>query len=205
MLRRHRQTYHGLAARWFEQIAECTRRTEEYAGLIADHYANAGDGEAAARWFLVAGHQATSVHGLADAKRLLDRGLELAPASAALVRLDLLLAREAVLDRIGDRAAQEVDLAALAELVKHVDDPERRIRLLLTRCRWTFHHSQYDEQAAAAQEAITLAQAAALDELVNEARCGRARGWRGKASTRPPAPLSTRRSPAPGPSVNAAS
>jgi len=179
VLRRHRQTYHGLAARWFEQMAERTRRADEYAGLIADHYANAGDGEAAARWFLTAGQHATSVHGLADAKRLLDRGLELAPESATLVRFDLLLAREAVLDRIGDRAAQEVDLAAL---VRDVDDPVRRIRLLLTRCRWTFHHSQYDEQAAAAQEATTLAQAAGLDELVNEARLwsGKGLAWQGE-------------------------
>ena len=31
VLRRHRQTYHGLAARWFEQMVERTRRADEYA------------------------------------------------------------------------------------------------------------------------------------------------------------------------------
>ena len=42
--------------------------------LIADHHANSGDREAAARWYLIAGQQAASVHGLADARRLLDAG-----------------------------------------------------------------------------------------------------------------------------------
>ena len=39
MLRRHRRTYHRFAARWFERMAETSRRTDEYAGLIADHHA----------------------------------------------------------------------------------------------------------------------------------------------------------------------
>ena len=74
--------YHRLAARWFEQMAESSHRTDEYAGLIADHHANGGDREAAARWYLVAGQQAASVHALADARRLLGQGIELVPESA---------------------------------------------------------------------------------------------------------------------------
>ena len=80
MLRRHRRNYHGLAARWFEKMAESSHRTDEYAGMIADHHASSGDREAAARWYLVAGQQAASVHALADARRLLGLGIELAPS-----------------------------------------------------------------------------------------------------------------------------
>ena len=106
--------------------------------------------EAAAHWYLVAGQQAASVHGLADALRLLGQGLELAPESATLLRFDLLLARESVLDRIGDRPAQQADLAALDAIEASLAeiDPARCIRLLLTRCRWAFHHSEYDAQEA---------------------------------------------------------
>jgi class 3 adenylate cyclase/tetratricopeptide (TPR) repeat protein len=175
VLRRHRQTYHGLAARWFEQMAERTRRADEYAGLIADHYANAGDLEAAARWYLVAGQQAASVHGLADATRLLGQGLASVPDAATQLRFDLLLARESVLDRLGDRAAQQADLGVLDTLVTEIDDPGRRVRLLITRCRWAFHRSEYDVQEVAAQEAIALARAAGLEDLETEALL-----WRGK-------------------------
>ncbi len=182
MLRRHRQTYHGLAARWFEQMVERTRRADEYAGLIADHYANAGDDEAAAQWYLVAGRQASSVDGIADAARLLGRGLEVAPESSTLVRFDLLLARESVLDRMGDREAQQADLEILDDLVGGIYDPARRIRLLLTQCGWRFHHSEYDAEAAAAQEAIELARANGLPELENEARLwmGKGLAWIGR-------------------------
>ena len=184
MLRRHRRNYHRLAARWFEKMAESSHRTDEYAGLIADHHANSGDRESAARWYLVAGQQAASVHALADARRLLGLGIELVPESSALLRFDLLLARESVLDRIGDRSAQQEDLSVLDSLEATVaqDDPERRVRLLLTRSRWTFHHSQYGAQEAAALEAIELAQAVGRGDLVTEGRLWLGKGltWEGK-------------------------
>ena len=55
------------------------------------------------------------------------------PESATLLRFDLLLARESVLDRIGDRPAQQADLAVLdaLEAVARRDRPGRRVRLLL--------------------------------------------------------------------------
>ncbi len=180
MLRRHRRKYHRLAAAWFERMAESSHRADEYAGLIADHFANADDREAAARWYLVAGEQAASVHGLADADRLLGQGIDLVPDSATLLRFDLLLARETVLDRIGDRPAQQALLTILDSLEPVIADmdPVRRVRLLITRCRWNFHHSEYGAQEAAALQAIELARVAGLDELEPEARL-----WLGKGLT----------------------
>ena len=102
----HRRTYHTLAARWFEQMAERTGRADEYAGLIADHHANGGDREAAARWYLAAGRQAARSTGSPTPGACSTSGLDLVPPSATLLRFDLLLAREAVLDRLGDRPAQ---------------------------------------------------------------------------------------------------
>jgi class 3 adenylate cyclase/tetratricopeptide (TPR) repeat protein len=180
MLRKHRRAYHRLAAQWFELMAESSHRAGEYAGLIADHHAHSGDREAAARWYLVAGEQAASVHGLADARRLISQGIDLVPESATPLHFDLLLARESVLDRIGDRPAQKADLEALDSLETVVADadPGRRIRLLLTRCRWTFHHSDYQAQEEAARRALDLAQGAGLADLETEARL-----WMGKGMT----------------------
>ena len=180
MLRRHRRDYHRLAASWFERMAESSQRADEYAGLIADHYFNADDREAAARWYLAAGEQAASVHGLVDANRLLGQGIDLVPDAATLLRFDLLLAREWVLDRIGDRPAQQEILTVLDSMESIVADmdPRRRVRLLITRCRWKFHHSEYGAQEADALQAIDLAREAGLDESVNEARL-----WLGKGLT----------------------
>ena len=58
MLRRHRRTYHRFAARWFEQMAEriATRRRVRRPDRRPP--CPGGDGEAAARWYLIAGKQA---------------------------------------------------------------------------------------------------------------------------------------------------
>ena len=180
VLRRHRQTYHGLAARWFEQMVERTRRADEYAGLIADHHANAGDREAAARWYLVAGRQAASVDGLADARRLLAWDSTLASrVGHARCASTCCWPTSRCSTGSATAPAQQADL----------DDPRRprrrrsttptsRIRLLLTRCRWTFHHSEYGAEEAAAHEAIELARRTGLPELENEARL-----WMGKGLT----------------------
>lgn len=182
MLRGHRQRYHGTVARWLEKMVDRTGRADEYAGVIADHYARGGDPGSAAHWYLTAGRQAVAVNAPTDALNLLARGLEVVPASPALPRFDLLLARESVLDRIGDRLAQQGDLDTLASLVSEVDDPARRIRLMLTQCRWSFHHSEYDAQSRVAQEAVLLAHDAGLPELENEARLwwGKGLAWVGQ-------------------------
>ena len=179
-LRRHRRIYHQLAARWYERMAELSGRIEEHAAVIADHHSSGGDRDAAAHWYLVAGQQAASVHGVVDALRLLGQGLELAPESATALRFDLLLTRESVLDRIGDRPAQAADLAALDAIEASLSeiDPARCIRLLLTRCRWAFHHSEYEAQQGFAREAIDIAQSANRDDLEPEARL-----WLGKGLT----------------------
>ncbi len=183
VLRRTRRQYHGRVARWFEQVAARTGRAGQFAVLIADHHAQAGDGESAARWYLTAGRQAAAVNGLADARRLLERGLEHVPPAATAGRCDLLLAREAVLDRLGDRAAQQADLADLESLEPVIAelDPARHVGILLARCRWLFHHTEYDAEAAAAHRAIDVAGRAARPDLEAEARLWLGKGltWRG--------------------------
>jgi len=175
VLKAHRRTFHSLAARWLEQTTGRSRRGDEYAGLIAEHYDHAGD-PSAPGWYLQAGRKAAAVHANPEAARLLTRGLELAPESAPTLRFDLLLAREAILDRAGDRVAQEADFLAMEVVVAGIDDPVRRSRLLVRRSNWAFARSDYAASAAAARESATQARAAGRADLEAEGRL-----WEGKS------------------------
>jgi class 3 adenylate cyclase/tetratricopeptide (TPR) repeat protein len=180
VLRAQRQVYHGLAARWLEQMTERNQRIEEYAALIAGHHDSSGDAVAAARWYLRAAHQASSVHALAEATRLLDRAVAVVPGDEPGLRFDAILAREAVLDRIGDRDSQRRDLDTLEALSAQVDD-RRRAQLLVRWASWHFHLSQYQEQAVRAQAAVALAREAGMADLEADALLwwGRGLTWQG--------------------------
>ncbi|HEX6888267.1 MAG TPA: adenylate/guanylate cyclase domain-containing protein, partial [Candidatus Nanopelagicales bacterium] len=180
VLRAQRLRYHALAARWLEQITERTQRIDEYAALIAAHHDSSGDALAAARWYLRAASQASSVHALAEATRLLDRAAEVVPADEPALRFDVVLAREGVLDRMGAREEQRHDLDTLDVLAEQLDD-RRRIQRLLRWASWHFHHSEYEDQAVPAQAAVTLARQAGLTDLEADALLwwGRGLTWKG--------------------------
>jgi class 3 adenylate cyclase/tetratricopeptide (TPR) repeat protein len=182
VLRTHRQAYHGLAARWLEQMTERSRRADQYAGLIADHHERAGAAPAAAHWYLRAGRQAAAVHGLQEGTRLLERGIALAPDDDRALRFDLLLARENVLNQLGDRDAQLADLAAAEEILVGLDDPARCIAVLLARTRFAFNASEYRQQAELAGRAVELARESGLaDEEANALLWwGRGLAWEGE-------------------------
>jgi tetratricopeptide (TPR) repeat protein len=179
VLKAHRRRYHGLVATWLAQTAERSRRTDQYAGLIAGHHDQAGDAEAAAQWYLRAGRQATGVHALQEATRLLGRGLELAPDTDVELRFDLHLAREAVYERLGEREHQRADLDELDRLGSGIDDGSRQVELLLRRGHWAFNASDFAAQSDAARQAFEGARAAGLARCEVQARLlwGQALAW----------------------------
>ena len=181
VLKAHRRTYHEQAAQWLEQRSERTCRVDQFAGLVAGHYDQAGDSVAAGRSYLRAGQQAVSVHALTEATRLLARALEVVPDSEAVLRFDLLLAREAALERLGERETQRADVIAMEGLLTHLDDAGRRIQLLLCRIRWAFNDSDYVAEAKLASEAVELAREAGLADAEVEARSwwGKGLAWHG--------------------------
>ncbi len=180
VLRSQRQTYHGLAARWLEQTTERNQRIDEYAALIAGHHDSSGDAVAAGRWYLRAAQQASSVHALAEATRLLDRAVEVVPGDQPALLFDVLLSREGVFDRMGARDDQRRDLDAMDALATQLDD-RRRVQVLLRWASWHFHHSEYEEQAVPAQSAVALATHAGLADLEADALLwwGRGLTWKG--------------------------
>jgi class 3 adenylate cyclase/tetratricopeptide (TPR) repeat protein len=161
LLRSRRRGYHQLTATWLERVSERSNRVDEYAALIADHLDRAAS-PTAASWYLRAGRQAAAVHALAEAGRLLDRGLELVRDDDGALRFDLLATREGLMDWAGERDAQEADLDAMAATAEQVDDPDRRITLLLAQARWAFVHSDYELAVARGGEAADIAASSGL-------------------------------------------
>ena len=164
VLRTRRQSDHARIARWLADATQRSGRADEYAGLIAGHHEQAGEDAAAAAWYLRAGRHAAKVFANTDALALLGKALATAAGDHAL-RFDVLAERESVLDRLGDRPAQEADLDAMAVELTEVDDPRRKAQLLVARARWSFLHSDYAAQSVFASEGAALARAAGLLDM----------------------------------------
>ena len=161
-----------------------SERADEFAGMIADHYASATNGESAARWYLVAGRQAASVHGLADARRLLTPGSSRHRRRSRTLRFDLLLAREngARPHRRPGRPAGRPRCAGHARAdprrarpgaARAGDDQPLPVAVPPQRLR------RPDELA---EQAIALAESHGLDDLAMEAQLWLGKGltWEGK-------------------------
>ena len=127
VLRAHRERYHRRAAQWLAETSAAVGRADEYAAIIAEHYEKARD-PAAASWYLRAGSRAASVYALSEATRMLASALDLAPEDDPDLRFDILIARDAVTDRVGDREAQQAGSRRDVELEDRVDVP-RQVRL----------------------------------------------------------------------------
>ena len=121
VLLRRRRGYHRRAAEWL--LAAGGDRVDEFADLIAAHYAAAGDGPAEAHWQTRAGKHAAARFALPEAERAISRALELLPAAEAATRYELLLERESIYQLQARREAQAADLAALAALAGERGDP----------------------------------------------------------------------------------
>ncbi len=115
------------------------------AGDIARHYDLGGDGAKAARWYLAAGRQAASVHALDDAMRYLTRGVDI--ANDRRLRADLLLQRESVQSRHGDREGQRADLEALAQLAAAASDEDLACEVLFRKSRLANVLGQREEES----------------------------------------------------------
>jgi class 3 adenylate cyclase/tetratricopeptide (TPR) repeat protein len=183
VLRRQRERYHAAAAAWMEETSARAGRADEYAAVVAGHLEQAGDARAAG-WYLRAARRAAAVYALQEATELLDRADRTVAADDVVLRFDIGLAREALLDRAADRDGQDLLLDALAGLEPQVD-VVRRVLASLARSRSRFVRSDYDRALAEVAVAERLAVEAGREDLRMEALLleGKTRTWLEEVAT----------------------
>ncbi len=179
LLKRQRWSYHALAARWLEGIARQSHRLEEYSALIASHYELANDPGSAAQWYWRAGEAAAAQYANTEAIHHLTRALELASTMDDVQRFNLLLTRERVHERLGNRKQQESDLTLLFAIAEKLDSDLMRADVWLRRGALAFFNGEYAEMESASRSALSYARQAgdAVREASSHLCLGRALIW----------------------------
>lgn len=154
VLRRLRRDYHRRAAAWL--IRAGGSRVDEYADLIAGHYAQAGDEAQEAEWQARAGKQAASRYATAEAIRAFSRALELLPPQETTRRINLLLSRENLYNIQAAREAQAADLGELERLTAG-EAAETRAEVALRRADYALGVGDLQSVIDASAEAAALA------------------------------------------------
>ena len=153
VLKRLRRVYHRLVAEWLID------QGDEFSGLIADHLEHAGDNDGALKYLREAGDQAVGRYANAEAVFYYTRALKLTPQEKLVHRYDLLLAREKVLNTLGDREKQVSDLAALREIARALGDQRRGAEAALREIIYLDETGDYQGVVDKVDTALALAQA----------------------------------------------
>ena len=155
VLRRLRRVYHRRAAEWL--IRAGGDRVDEYAHLIAAHFAQAGDDAGEAEWQGRAGKQAAARYAMSEAVRALSRALELLPTAEAGRRFDLLLHREKLYNIQAARDPRAADLDELERLADDLGDAANRAEVALRRASHFLGMGDFQAAIASATRAAELA------------------------------------------------
>lgn len=155
VLLRLRRGYHRRAAEWL--IRTAGDRVDEYANLIAAHFAYAGDDALESEWQARAGKHAAARYATAEAVRAFSRALELLPASETARRYDYLLERERLLNVLAQRDAQAADLDELEALSEQHNDTAARAEVSLRRANYNLNLGDFQATLIAAKQANELA------------------------------------------------
>jgi predicted ATPase len=172
-----RRQLHRAVALWYERTFgdEADQPSEEgpesplapYYPLLVYHWHQAGDEDRERRYAELAGTWAAAQFANVEAAGYFGRALDLTPDAELAARYDLLLAREAVNDLQGERAAQALDLAVLATLAEEMKDDRRRAQVALRQASYHEATSNYTAALEAVQRAIE--QAARTEDLADDA------------------------------------
>lgn len=163
-LRARRRELHHLAAQSLEQLYP--QELERHFGEIAYHYEAAFqqglDTVRTQAWQYLerAGQRAAQAFENAVAVDFFTRAMQLLEESETSERYTLLLAREAVLNMIGDRAAQLADLESAQTLADTWKRPAERAEVALRRANYANATGDFTSAIEQAGVASTAAQAA---------------------------------------------
>ncbi len=167
VLRQLRRDYHRRAAEWLVRAAG--ERGDEFAELIAAHYAQAGEVAKEIEWQTRAGRQAAARFATTEALRAFGRALELLPPGDSR-RFELLLSRERLYHVRAERDAQAADLDELAALGGEDAPVAARTEVALRHANYFLAIGEFSATIAAAQRAGELA--AAAGDALRQAQAG---------------------------------
>jgi len=151
-----RQALHRRAAQAL--LAHHRTRPLAITEEVAYHYEQAGDVQAVV-YLVQAARQAEELFAFAHAVELYSRALtfkRLDLADEPACYFDLLLAREAVLDRQGRRAEQADDVAALVSLAERLGDAGRQASAYLRQVGFFAATGRHEEARQAGERALDL-------------------------------------------------
>ncbi len=158
-----RRSCHTQVARWLE--AHAGERLGEYLALIALHYRLAGEGAAAAGWYIRAGERAAALGATGEARGFFETALELLPPSDLEQRWHALAAHDEALGILGESNARRVDDDALLELAQQMGDDNRVAEAHYRRGHYLGVLSRYSEAIEALDAALAVATRAGNAEI----------------------------------------
>jgi class 3 adenylate cyclase/predicted ATPase len=122
--------------------------------LLVYHWHQAEDRARERHYAALAGRWAAAQFANVEAAGYFSRALQLTPEADRAARYELLIAREAVSDLLGEREAQAHDLKTLTALADEIDDDRRRAEVALRQANYYETTSDYEAALDAVQRAI---------------------------------------------------
>jgi class 3 adenylate cyclase/tetratricopeptide (TPR) repeat protein len=160
--RARRAQAHAVVGAWIENGT--SGRAEEFAEILAHHFALAGDPERTARYALLAGQRLLRVFAAEDAIGWLDRAME-AGASASPARAQVALARGGAKEQLGRFEDALADYERALSEARYADDREAEARALAAIAHVLWLADRYDEGQAFLPEALERARSAGLADV----------------------------------------
>lgn len=179
VLIKYRAEFHRRVARWLEVTAG--ERVGEYLGLIAEHFAQAGEYERAAEYEYRAGEQALRTSAFRAARTAFERGLALRRQSGAppAGSLPYHLKLGEICVRLSDFQVAERELTRALSLARANDDIEAQAEALGMMATAVRSVGRMDEATALMEEALPLARQAGGLTLIRVLNGLASHDWQG--------------------------
>jgi len=132
-------------------------RLEETTSLLAYHFEQSGDRKRAVKYLKLAADQARDAYTNQEAKELYSRALSLLEPDDYSHRWEILAAREQILDRLGERERQAIDLTLMQTLAELNQDEQH---LAFTHNRRAVYFDKISEYQSSSEAAAAGRQAA---------------------------------------------
>ena len=166
LLHRQRRDLHRAVVDWYElRYGQISDDQEEplshplapYYPLLTYHCHNAEDPTRERLYASLAGQQAALQYDNTNALSYLTRALELTPTDNLLARYKLLLEREAVYDRLGEREEQAADLKTLSTITDTLGQNKYKATVSLRQTRYAEAIGDYETAQKAVKQAMAEA------------------------------------------------